>query len=162
MATARQAGAILREIARAHHAEGDGDAALDCIEAAIAVAEAWADEAAAGHALNVQAVVYWQRGNLDEAERLYMTARTRALRAGDAKLAAMTAQNLGVLANIRGEYSVAQRHYEASLEEYRSLGLAEDVSYALNNLGLLHTATQTLGRRRSRVLRSDRDQQSRW
>lgn len=139
---ARSAAAILREIARAYHADGDPDAALDSIEAAIAVAEAWGDDAAAGHAINVEAVVHWQRGNLDEAERLYMSARTRALRAGDAKLAAMTAQNLGVLANIRGEYDVAQRHYEASLEEYRSLGLTEDVSYALNNLGLLHTATR--------------------
>ena len=136
------ASAILREIARAHHAEGDGEAALDSIEAAIAAADARGDEADAGQALNVQAVVLWQRGDLDEAERLYLVSRARALRAGDAKLAATTAQNLGVLANIRGEYAVAQRHYEASLAEYRSLGLTEDVSYALNNLGLLHTATK--------------------
>ena len=52
----------------------------------------------------------------------------------------MTAQNLGVLANIRGDFDVAQRHYEAALTEYRALGLTRDVTYALNNLGLLHTA----------------------
>lgn len=73
---------------------------------------------------------------------LGMAARTRAIEAGDAKLSAMTAQNLGVLANMRGNHDVAQHHFEASLTEYRSLGLTEDVSSALNNLGLLYSATK--------------------
>jgi hypothetical protein len=127
-------------VARTYQMDGDADAALDCLEAALAVAEAWGDEAAAGHAVNLQAIVHWQTGRLDDAERLYLLARTRALRAGDARLAAMTAQNLGVLANIRGDFEEAQRHYEASLAEYRTLGLTRDVAYGLNNLGLLHTA----------------------
>jgi putative nucleotidyltransferase with HDIG domain len=134
------ASSAVRWIARTYQMDGDADAALDCLEAALAVAEAWGDEAAAGHAVNLQAIVHWQTGRLDDAERLYLLARTRALRAGDARLAAMTAQNLGVLANIRGDFEEAQRHYEASLAEYRTLGLTRDVAYGLNNLGLLHTA----------------------
>ena len=136
-ADGHRASAVLRWIARTYQVDADMDSALDCIAAAIAVAEAWGDEAAAGHAINIEAVVRWQQGDLDEAERLYLVARARALRAHDAKLAAMTAQNLGVIANIRGDLDEARRHYEASLAEYRSLGLAKDVCVALNNLGLL-------------------------
>ena len=136
---APRASNILRWIARTHIGDVRMDAALDCVAAALAVAEACGDEAAAGSAMNLEAVVRWQLGELDEAERLYLSARARALRAGDAKLAAMTAQNLGVIASIRGDSEQAQRQYEASLSEYRALGLAKDVGVALNNLGLLHT-----------------------
>jgi diguanylate cyclase (GGDEF)-like protein/putative nucleotidyltransferase with HDIG domain len=127
---------VIRWIARTY-VDGDADAALDCLEAALAIAEAWSDDAAAGHAMNIQAVVSWQRGDMDDAERLYLLARSRAIRAGDAKLAAMTAQNLGVLANIRGDLAEAEQQYTASLAEYRSLGLTTDVCVALNNLGSL-------------------------
>src|SRR6476661_6075738 len=118
---ARRSATILRWIARTHVTEGDKDAALDCLAASVAIADLWGDDAAAGSAINVEAVVRWQLGDLDEAERLYLTARARALKAGDAKLAAMTAQNLGVIANVRGDTDEARRHYEASLAEYRSL-----------------------------------------
>ena len=136
---ATQASATLRWIARTHLDDANYDAAWDCLEGALAMAEAANDLASAGHAMNMQAVVHWRHGDLDEAERLYLSARTRALQARDAKLAAMTAQNLGVLANIRGDFDEAHRHYEASLAEYRALGLPRDVCVALNNLGLLHT-----------------------
>ena len=133
---------VIRWIARTHHIDGNADAARDCLEAALAIAELWNDDASAGHAINVQAVVSWQRGDLDDAERLYLLARSRAIHAGDAKLAAMTAQNLGVLANIRGDFKVAEQQYTASLAEYRSLGLTTDVCVALNNIGLLYIAQQ--------------------
>jgi diguanylate cyclase (GGDEF)-like protein/putative nucleotidyltransferase with HDIG domain len=138
-ADASQASATLRWIARTYLDDADYEASWDCLEAALAVAEACGDDAAGGHATNIQAVVRWRQGELDEAERLYLNARSRALHAKDAKLAAMTAQNLGVLANIRGDFDVARSHYEASLAEYRALGLLRDVCVALNNLGLLHT-----------------------
>ncbi len=141
-ADGRRASMILRWIARTHVGDAQMDAALECLNAAVTMAEACGDESAAGSAINIQAVVHWQLGDLDEAERLYLTARTRALRAGDAKLAAMTAQNLGVIANVRGDLAEARRHYEASLEEYRALGSAKDMIGALNNLGLLHTHAQ--------------------
>ena len=139
---AARASNVLRWIARTHHVDGNADAARDCLDAALALAELWNDDAAAGHAINVQAVVCWQRGELDDAERLYLLARSRAFRAGDVKLAAMTAQNLGVLANIRGDFEVAEQHYMASLAEYRSFGLTTDVCIALNNIGLLYIAQQ--------------------
>ena len=138
-AAREHAASVARWIARSYQADGDSDAALDCLELALAIAEAWGDGSAAGHAINGQAIVHWQTGRLDGAERLYLLARTRALREGDAMLAAMTAQNLGVIAQARGDYDVAQRHYEMSLAEYRVLGHTHYIVVTLNNLGRLHT-----------------------
>ena len=130
---------VLRWIARTYRADAQLDLALDCAGAALAVAEAHGDLGAIGHATNLQAIIHWQQGDLDEAERLYEKARQSALEAGEAKLAAMTSQNLGVVANVRGDLDLAARHYEASLAAYRELGLATDVCIALNNLGLLNS-----------------------
>ena len=64
------ASSVVRWIARTYQTGADCDAALDCLDAALAIAEAWDDEAAAGSAVNLQAIVHWQTGRLDEAERL--------------------------------------------------------------------------------------------
>lgn len=138
-ASGSEGSAILRWIARTHQVDGNAEVALECAEAALAIAEANEDLASIGHATNLKAIVRWQQGLIDEAQQLFMSARENALRAGEAKLAAMTAQNLGVLANLRGDFELARRHYEASLADYRMLGLSHDVCVALNNLGLLHT-----------------------
>jgi diguanylate cyclase (GGDEF)-like protein/putative nucleotidyltransferase with HDIG domain len=133
------ASSLLRWIARAHQLAGDVDAALDCVAAALAVAVVLGDHAGIGHALNHEGILRCQQGRLDDAERLYVLARGRAARGGDVKLKAMIAQNLGVLANIRGELDTALEHYETSLAICRELGLARDIAGALNNLGMLHT-----------------------
>ena len=130
---------LLRWIARTHFGDAQLDLALECAEAALAIAVAHRDVGAVGHATNLKAIINWQQGDLDEAERLYEQARESALEAGEAKLAAMTSQNLGVVANVRGDLEKAARHYETSLAAYRALGLASDVCVALNNLGLLYS-----------------------
>jgi diguanylate cyclase (GGDEF)-like protein/putative nucleotidyltransferase with HDIG domain len=133
------AASLLRWIGITYSVELNLDAAFDCLEAALAVAEAHGDEAAVGHAVNVQGLLNYKLGRLDEAERLYLKARESARRAGEAKLAAMTSQNLGVIANIRGELEQALWHYEASLADYRALGLTKYICITLSNLGLLYT-----------------------
>jgi diguanylate cyclase (GGDEF)-like protein/putative nucleotidyltransferase with HDIG domain len=133
---------ILRWIAGSHFAEANHAAAEDCVIAAIATAEAWGDSVAVGYAVNMLGMFRWQQGELDEAVRLYNDARERAIRTGDAKLAAITAQNLGVIANIRGDFARALEFYQASLADYRSMGLVRDVCIALNNLGMVYTDTE--------------------
>ena len=135
----QQASAIFRWIARTYQVDANFDAALDCLAAALAVSDAAGDEAGVGHAINGQATVHIHQGELDEADRLYRLARTYAQRSGESKLAAMTAQNLGVVANVRGDLRQALGHYQASLADYRLLGLARDVCFALNNTAKVYT-----------------------
>lgn len=134
-----QSSELLRWIARTHIGDGDLDLALECSETALAIAEAHGQVGAVGHAMNSLASIRWQQGSLDEAERLYNVARDRAVEAGEVKLSAMTAQNLGIIANIRGDIQTALAHYELGLATYRQLGMASDVCKTLNNVGLLHT-----------------------
>jgi putative nucleotidyltransferase with HDIG domain len=137
--TARDAAQLLRFIARTYVNDGDLDAARDCADAALSVAEQCGDAAGRGHAINVLANVEWKQGNLDEAKRLYLLARESAHQAGEARLAVMTASNLGVIANVRGEEEEARRAYTSSLAAARTAGLADQALAALCNLGQLAT-----------------------
>src|SRR3954471_22345960 len=138
-AHAATASALLRWIGRTYHTDGNHAAAIDCLEAALAVAELSGDQASAGHAINLQAIVHWRQGELDMAESLYVRARETALVAGEQWLAAVTAQNLGGIANIRGDLERALRFYQTGLVEYRNLGSAAEMCGVLNNMGKLYT-----------------------
>jgi diguanylate cyclase (GGDEF)-like protein len=133
------ASSLLRWIARTYQLDADLAAALDCLEAAIAIAELAGDAGAIGHAINVQAVVDQQDGDLDRAEALWGQARAHAIAAGETRLAAMTAQNLGVISAVRGDHEKTLRHYRTSLAEFRTLGAPKEVLIALNNMGKLCT-----------------------
>lgn len=126
-------------IARTWQLDGDSEAALDCLEVATEVASRSGLDAAHGRALNIRAVIYWQRGDLDSADDLYVEAHRLGARVGDARLTAMTAQNRGIVANVRGELTQALAHYRESLVAYEGLGMSREVCGALNNLGMLHT-----------------------
>jgi putative nucleotidyltransferase with HDIG domain len=138
-ATAPRAATVLRWIARTHMLDANADAALSSARAAFALSQSVGDDAGAGQAINVEGTVHWQRGNLDEAERLFLEARRTALSVSDAKLAAITSQNLGVIATIRGDLSEAVRYYSIALEHSRGLGLVGDICASLNNLGKVQT-----------------------
>ncbi len=129
---------LIRWIGRTYLESGDLDVALDCLEAAQAVASAAGNAGGEAHAVNSKGIVHFQRGQLDAAEELYGQALTRAYEAGDLRLAAMIQQNLGNVSNVRGESGLALGRYRAALDGYRVLGLPEYVGPLLNNLGRVH------------------------
>jgi putative nucleotidyltransferase with HDIG domain len=135
---AGDASTILRNIGNLYFEDGDFVAGEDCLAAAAAVAEASGDRSAIARTTNAMAIGYWLRGRLDDAERLYVQAGDEAREVGDVKLAAMVEQNLGTIANMRGDLPRALRHYETSLAGYRELGLDEQVGNLLNNMGVAH------------------------
>lgn len=137
--TAERCSAALLGAARTYQSDGQSEAALDCLEAAQVVAEIHGADAALGAALNVRAVMAWHRGALDEAEALYLTAQECAERGDDRRLVAMVAQNRGIIATVRGEFSIALAHYRASLDAYRALGHVPQLCGVLNNIGMVHT-----------------------
>ncbi len=129
--------ALLRWIGSTHRAEGDQDAAADCYQASLTVAELNQNSVDMAHALNWLAVVEQERGHMQAAHELYGRGRVLALRAGEARLAAMIGQNLGSIAVIRGQHARAVRHYQRSLNSYRLLGDAHSTATLLNNLALV-------------------------
>ena len=133
---AGDAGTILRNIGNLYFEDGDFAAGEDCLTAAMAIADAGGDRSALARCKNALAIGYWLRGRLDDAEQLYAEAGREALAVGDVKLVAMVEQNLGTIANMRGDLAGALSHYETSLDGYRELGLDEQVGNVLNNIGM--------------------------
>lgn len=136
--SATEAAQLVRWVARTYIQESALDAARDCAVAALAISEAAADEAGLGHAENILAIVEWKLSNLDEADRLFRRAHHSAQVAGETRLAAMTASNIGVIASVRGDDIAARLYFEAALRDARAGGLADQAVAALVNLGLLH------------------------
>src|SRR5690349_20682819 len=135
---ASEAAAIFRNIGHLYFEDGDFGAGEDCLEVARAVAEATGDSSALARTTNALANGYWLRGRLDDAQRLYMQAGAEARMVGDVTLAAMVEQNLGTIANMRGDLASAISHYETSLAGYRELGLDDQLGNLLNNMGMAH------------------------
>ena len=57
---------LMRWVGRCLSNEGDTAGALDTLGAALALAELWGNNLAAGHALNIQAVIAWQHGDTED------------------------------------------------------------------------------------------------
>jgi putative nucleotidyltransferase with HDIG domain len=130
---------LLRRVARCFQEQAEFDAAVDCLDAAEASAQAHGDVVGVAHAINLRAIIAQQTGDLHLAEWLYLRARSLALSVDAAALVAMVDQNLGTVANIRGNLEEARRRYVACLNGYRMLGLEGPVTQVLNNLGMLYT-----------------------
>jgi putative nucleotidyltransferase with HDIG domain len=139
---AGEAAAIFRNIGHLYFEDGEFSAGEDCLEVARAVAEATGDASALARTTNALAGGFWLRGRLDDAQRLYTQAGSEAREVGDVKLAAMVEQNLGTIANVRGDLASAIAHYETSLSGYRELGLDDQVGNLLNNVGMAHARLQ--------------------
>ena len=139
-----QAAAILRRVGVTYIADGQFEAALDCLAAALNVAESIDDQAGIAHAINCMATAHGHRGQVDEAERLYSAAFRFATTAGDAQLQAMISQNLGIAASVRGDFRAALNHYATSVATYRSAGQRQFLGQVLNNMGLDYTQLDRL------------------
>jgi putative nucleotidyltransferase with HDIG domain len=155
-AGAAEAAQLMRWAARTYIQESDFDAARDCATAALAISEQVHDEAGRGYAENILAIVEWKLSNLDEAERLYNRAHVSAHTAGELRLAAMTASNLGAIASVRGDDAKARHYFETGLGDARSAGLADQVIAAQVNLALLHMQLSRLDEA-DRALREARE-----
>jgi diguanylate cyclase (GGDEF)-like protein/putative nucleotidyltransferase with HDIG domain len=129
---------LLRWIARTYQLDAEYERALEVINAAERLAVELSDRAGLGHCLIVRANVSWQRGDLDAAVSLHTAALDIAHEVGDAHLAAVASQNLGVVASARGAFDQAFHHFRASITAYRTLGHPRDTAIAQNNLGRLY------------------------
>ncbi|MDB4880806.1 MAG: diguanylate cyclase [Gemmatimonadetes bacterium] len=130
---------LLRRIARTHRRETDLQLSVDCAEAALAVAEAHAHAEWLRDTTNFLGGLRVQLGDLDEAERLYRRAHDCAMSYGQPGLAAAMTHNLGIIANIRGDFLAAAARYEESLAAFRVLDMARERGAVLCDLGNLHT-----------------------
>jgi tetratricopeptide (TPR) repeat protein len=125
----------LRHRAVLVHQAGDSVAAEDGLQQSYAVARLAGDQIRAAEALNALGGLRIELGQLDRAQSVLEEAATLAEEAP--ALLARVAQNLGVVATIRGDRPSAALYYRRALVAYDELGDAHGKALAHHNLGML-------------------------
>jgi putative nucleotidyltransferase with HDIG domain len=130
----------LRRLSVQHHHRGERDAARELSHQSYTIAQEIGDDVLAGEALNVLANFTLEGGALEDARAQYL----EALKLGGANplLRGRIEQNLGILANIRGEHAEALLHYRRSLAAFESSGDDRGCAIAYHNLGMVSADRQ--------------------
>jgi putative nucleotidyltransferase with HDIG domain len=126
---------VLRRLAVLHHRRNERDTAAELAARSHMIAQEIGDSVLAGEALNVLAGFAFERGEMDEARVRYQDAL--ALGGTDPGLRGRIEQNLGILANVRGEHAEAAAHYRQSLEGFELSGDWKGCAIAHHNLGMV-------------------------
>lgn len=126
----------LRRLGVLHHLRVEPEIARELCRRSCEVAvQAGADDLAAD-ACNALAGFALERGDLTEAQAGYHHALELA--GGNPSLVAKVEQNLGIVANIQGEWSDALDHYSRSLAAYEASADKRGCAFAHHNLGMIH------------------------
>jgi len=125
----------LRRLAVVRHHRNEEDQARALAHRSHAVAEEHGEDVLAAEALNTLGGLDLRTGALDQARRHFLAALAQG--GASRALRARAEQNLGILANIQGDLREALRHYEASLDAYRSADDAPGCAIAYHNLGMV-------------------------
>ena len=127
----RWQGSLLRQRSKISEAE-------PLFERSLALSIHLGYEAGEAHALNCLAGLFQRRGDVTTAAGLLTDALAIADRCGETRLVGMIQQNLGIIADIRGNPAAALAHYLVSLRTFEGSSDLQAVSWVLNNLGYLH------------------------
>jgi putative nucleotidyltransferase with HDIG domain len=142
------AGATLAEALRAlgitRHRLGDAAKARALVSRSRDVAQELKDRSLGlqalnsleAQALNTLAVFDLTEGHLDAARSGFREALRSGI--GDVQLVGRIEQNLGIIANIKGELATAQVHYENALTAFRSAQDERGCAMAYNGIGYVH------------------------
>ncbi len=118
-----------------HHHRNEPHHARALAERSLAAAVELGSAGLEAEALNVIGGLGLEAGALDAARAAFLRALDRA--GTDYPLWARIEQNLGIVANVRGDRGVARWHYLRSLRAYRRARDRRGCAIALHNLGML-------------------------
>jgi len=127
----------LRRLAVLHHLRAESGVAADLCRRSHEVATLAGEPDLAADASNALAGFALEHGDLTGAAELYNSALQLA--DGNPALVGKIEQNLGIVANIRGDWANALEHYQRSLEAYKSICDTRGCAIAHHNLGMIHT-----------------------
>jgi len=125
----------LRRLAVLHHRRNERDTALELASRSHAIALEIGATVMAGEALNVLAGFAFEAGAMEEAEDRFREAL--ALGGANPALRARIEQNLGILANVRGDHTAAAAHYRLALEGFELSGDQKGRAISFHNLGMV-------------------------
>lgn len=120
----------------AHLRTGDASAARAWVPSALTVARQAHDRISERALSNQLGVACFHLGLLDEAEQAFLHALELGQREDDDLLVARVSNNLGMIANIRGQRAVAVGLYQLAIPAYQRLGRARGLAETYHNLAL--------------------------
>ena len=125
----------LRRLGVTWHRRGDKERGRDLALESLRVAEGAGHGILAAEALNCLAGFDLESASYDAAEARFLEAL--ALGGDDARLRGRIEQNLGILANIRGDLDGALGHYGQALEAFQQAGDRHGAAIVYHNLGMI-------------------------
>ncbi|HVH38720.1 MAG TPA: tetratricopeptide repeat protein, partial [Gemmatimonadaceae bacterium] len=125
----------MRRLAIVRHQRGGTAEARELCRRSHEIARGIGNELLEAEAFNTLGCIDIQTGALDDARRNF--ERALELGAGSRELGARAEQNLGVLANIRGDLTEALTRYRRSLDAYGATGNEHGCAIVFHSLGLV-------------------------
>ncbi len=127
----------LRRLAVVLHHRNESARARELCKRSYKVASDMGNDVLAGEALNTMGGLALRTGAMEDARAHFLQALERGGQSRE--LRARIEQNLGILANIRGDIEAAVSHYERSVESYLATNDEHGCATAYVNLGIAHT-----------------------
>ena len=124
----------LRRLAVIRHHRNESDEARRLCHASYTAAQAAGNDLLAAEALNTLGGIDLETDAVGDARRHFL--RALALGGHSRELRARAEQNLGILANIQGDFAEALTRYERSLEAYCEANDEHGRAIAYHNLGM--------------------------
>jgi putative nucleotidyltransferase with HDIG domain len=125
----------LRRLAVLHHRRNERATAQELASRSHAIAREIGATVLAAEALNVLAGFAFESGAMEEAEVRFRAALD--LGGSNPALRARIEQNLGILANVRGDHGQAAAHYRRALEGFELSGDQKGRAISHHNLGMV-------------------------
>ena len=122
--------------AEAHGRLGDYAAAADWADRAWTLAHAGGDRLAELRARNYRGAIALRHGDVAEAEGHFTAGLEVARTLRDHAAEARGLNNIGILANIRGEHEVALANYRLALVAYQQVGYLRGIAETHHNIGI--------------------------
>jgi tetratricopeptide (TPR) repeat protein len=97
-------------------------------------------------ALNVCGAIALERGGIDEATYFFSRAQEEATDDNDMATVGRCANNLGIIANMQGDYKRAVIAYTRAIAAYEQAHLARGVAESRHNLGIVYREQGELDR----------------
>lgn len=111
--------------------------ALDRLLAALPALER-GDGAVFRRGLNMLGAAHFELGELAEAEAAFARALDLANAAGDALIMGRATNNLGMLANLRGDREVALTRYQLAVPAYQRIGQSAGLAETCHNMAITY------------------------
>jgi putative nucleotidyltransferase with HDIG domain len=126
----------LRRLAVLHHQRGEPELANEACERSLTIARRNADAVLEAEVLKAQGAFALDHGDFETARAAFERALAVA-GGGHPALNAGVEGNLGILANVHGDFEGALEHYRRSLVAYQSAGDDHGCAQAYHNLGMI-------------------------